>query len=493
MFDLQKFQFNKLLQIISSIFIILGIVFRFYHQFIEWSFNGDEVNLGLDIINHSYKNLFHPFQSRQSAPPLFLLIEKLTSEVSKPFVSLKIINFLASCASIFLFNRILKKSLDQTTQIILIALFCFNPFIISNSLTLKQYSVDLMMGLIAVNYYLNKKPIFKIFLFFCFFCWISNVGLFFSASFLIFNIIKTISEHGLGNFFTWKRAKKLFPYLLAPIPYLIFYFWFINQPGAENMKSYMVYYWEGSFLPLNLSIFKWIAIQGKVIYYFFYSTYWLVGIPMLVLFIFSLSIIFRKKQRIFQELPFAIILVYMITVGVHVFLSALKMYPFSDRLFLYMVPGIYLVTGIGIEQLYRKLIVKWNSRLNKMLILIFPIIAIALYITYLPKKSNDVYGLIGYVNSTNKTIFFTPKAKQTALQWLEFTKYEGQNTTKIIHSKAWDTINNIKPDLLIAVQSKKFGHTKNFTTPEPEIEKLIKQEKIVLCHRLDGYVIYKFK
>jgi len=493
MLDFNRTELNKILLILSAIIIIFGIAFRFYHQFIDWSFNGDEVNLGLDIINHNFRDLFNPFQSRQSAPPLFLLLEKITSEVAKPYISLKIICFLSSCASIFLFNRILKISFNQTIQIILLALFCFNPFILSNSLTLKQYSIDLMMGLLAVNYFFDTRNSYITFLFFVVFCLVSNVGLFFSASFSIFLIVKYTFNGRGGGLLNWKKLKPIIPYLLAPIPYLIFFVWFINQPGADNMKNYMVHYWNGSFIPLDLSIFKWVALQGKVIYVFFFSTYWFIGFSMLVFFLFSIYVVVLKKSQIFQKSIYGIISIYIITVFIHLLLSALEMYPFSDRLFLYLAPGIYLIIGVGIEQINRQILISWNPRLIQFISLIIPISAIMLYFTYLPGKANDVYALLEYVNSMDNTVVYTPTAKQRTLKWLEFTKYHDKDYSKLFKAKENGYNNSGTGDLLITVQSEKFGHTIKYSTPEPEIVQLLAQDKIVLYHRIEGYAIYKFK
>lgn len=493
MFEFQKDLFNKSLVILSSIIIILGIVIRFYYQFIEWSFNGDEVNLGLDILNHNYKDLFDPFQSRQSAPPLFLLIEKLSSEIAKPFISLKIISFLASCASIFLFNKIIKNSFSTSIQLILLALFCFNPFVFSTSLTLKQYSLDLLMGLIAVNYFFSNKEYFRTFIFFCVFCLISNVGLFFSASFVIFHLIKIIWVKR-EKLFNWKFAKRISSFLLAPIPYLLFFIWFLNQAGASNMKNYMVNYWSGSFMPLDLSIFKWLAIQGKVIFLFFFSTYWVLGLPMLLLFLFGTYVAFQKRHQIHQKKFYGIILLYIITAIIHLFLSALKMYPFSDRLFLYLAPGIYLIIGVGLEYINQKTWIGWKHKLIHFSILIIPISTIVLYGTYLPKKANDVSGLIEFINSTDERIVFTPKAKQNTLRWLEFTKYFDQDYSKNNRIKEINGgVDNGDVSIVIGVQSEKFGHTIKYTTPEPEITRLIELDKIFLYYRIGGYAIYRYK
>lgn len=468
-----------------------GITIRFYHQFVEWSFNGDEVDLGLSIVYNDLKNLFAPLPYGQSAPPLFLLIQKLITPIAKPYISLKILNFLTSCVSLFLFHRILKYSFPFYLQIIILAFFCFNPFIISNSLTLKQYSMDLMLGLIAVNYFIQNRSAFKTLFFFSIFCLLSNIGLFFCVSIPFFLFFSYSYEW--KNFFSWRLLKTAFPYLLAPIPYLIYFIWFLQQPGAENLKDYMIGYWSGAFMPMDITIFKWLAIQGKVLMIFFFSTYWSLGISLLLFFLFSIFIIFRDTPRVDQSNLLRIIFIYIITAFIHLSLSAIKIYPFSDRLFLYLAPGIYLMLGYGILELHKNLKKKSFGKVKYLGILIVLSFTVILYFTYHARKTNDVISLMKFINSTEHTIAFTSKAKKTGIKWLDFTQYNYVDNYKLVRANEFDLNNYFQPDLLVAVQSLKFGHKEKFTTPEPIIEQLLSQNKIYLYYRVGGYAIYKNK
>lgn len=489
----KRVDINYYLKGLSIFLVLIGISLRFHFQFLEWSFNGDEVNLGYDIITHSYKEIFYPFQSRQSAPPLFLLLEKLFSEITKPYISLKILSFLASCTSLFLFNRILKKSFSPAVHLVLIGLFCFNPFIISNSLTLKQYTLDLMFSLIAVNYFLTLKYPFRTFLFFAIFCLSSNVGLFFCASYSVFYFIKNTTDNVRRSWLSYISIKKFLPYLLAPLPYLMYFAWFMNQAGAEQMKNYMVAYWDGAFMPMDLNLFKWVAIQAKVITLFFFSTFWVVGIPLLILFLISLTLFVQNIKSIFKNQLLMIITLYIITVLIHIFLSALSIYPFSDRLFLYLAPGIYLILGFGIDRIIKNEQFELNPKWKNLAVLGIPVCAVFLYFTYLPRKANDVASIITYVNSTQNTVHFTPYAQQRIIKWLEFTGNNDQDFTNRFHSNELALKNTRTSDLLIAVQSEKFGHFRKYSAPEPEINQLLADDKIVLTHRINGYAIYRYK
>ena len=223
--------------------IIFSIFLRFYFQFADWNFNGDEVNLGWNILNKSYLQLLNPLERGQSGPPLFLWLEKLFSFIGSPYVGLKILTFLTSSFGILLFYKIIKNSFAPSLQLILLLIFCFNPFIFSNSLTLKQYSVDLLFGLIAVQYFITTRKQFLIVFFFTLFCLFSNIGLFFSTAFGIYNFLKLFQNKNQNPLKIKTFFYSLLPYILAPIPYIIYYIWFLQQPRALDLKKYMINYW----------------------------------------------------------------------------------------------------------------------------------------------------------------------------------------------------------------------------------------------------------
>lgn len=477
-------------ELLPALLIIFGIGLRFYYQFVEWSINGDEVDLGLEIVSSSFKDLFYPFLSRQSAPPLFLVLQKTLAPIAKPYISLKIISFLSSCTALFLFSRLLSGCFPVYLKVLLLALFCFNPFVISNSLTLKQYTLDLTLGLVAVNYFIKNRNSFLSFSFFSVFCFLSNVGLFFCASLAIFHFLKYSFEDKRS--FKFKDFKSILPFLLAPVPYLVFFVWFMQQPGAEEMRDYMTAYWSAAFVPLDHSFFRWFAIQAKGITLFLLSSYWMLGIPLFMGFLAGFFFILKYLKGAINKKMLEVIIVYMVTMTIHLALSAFQMYPFSDRLLLYLAPCIYLTLGYGLMEVNKRTRHSRYAKMGFYSLLILPVSAIVLYSTYLPRKENDVLALIKVVNETPETVIFTSKAKTLSLEWLEFTEYDKLDSNNLF--KAAEYEETISPaNLVIGVQSKKYGHQGKMTIPEPLIQELLLQDKIVFHKRVGGYVIYKIK
>ncbi|MGB8706274.1 MAG: hypothetical protein WCD31_14705, partial [Gillisia sp.] len=87
----------------------------------------------------------------------------------------------------------------------------------------------------------------------------------------------------------------------------------------------------------------------------------------------------------------------------------------------------------------------------------------------------------------------TPKAHQLTREWLNFTRYEEQDVSKLEGAEEVNDVKNINAQYIISHQGIKFGHQHRLTTPDPEIKELLKENKIKLQQRLNGYVIYKIK
>lgn len=489
-FNFQRLQGKKKLPILSLVIIFIGILYRFYYQFIDWTYNRDAVLLGSDILNHGFPDLITPFESFQSAPPLFLILQKLISNIGPHYISLKIISFLSSVISIIVFKKIIEKSKISIFSICLLLIFTFNPFILYHSLTLKQYTLDLSLSLIAIYYFPNQKSFFKTYIFFMLWCLISNVGLFFSAAYAFNILIRNVETLKRTNIIAIisSNFKNALPFILAPLIYIIYFLWFINQSGADQAKEYMVNYWEAWFVPLDKNIIWWIAVQFFRIMYFFYSTYLVVGIVMLVGFIFSFSLIFRKTTT-YKNIYF--LKIYGITICVHLFLSSLQLYPFSDRLYLYIAPFVLYLGFYGMIDFLKFL--KFKIKQIKIIIVLFTLVLLGLNMSYINYKENDIRALNEKLEAfSDHQIYRTSRANKFINQWVKFTKYSNLNKGLIVSENHTD-LSCLKPsDIVISRVHKKFGHSLRTNKIEDTLQVLLANRKTKKIIAVDGYNVYLF-
>ncbi|MFD2833916.1 hypothetical protein [Gramella sp. AN32] len=257
------------------------------------------------------------------------------------------------------------------------------------------------------------------------------------------------------------------------------------------MKSYMTHYWKGSFMPHDAGIIKWIAIQGNSISLFFFSSYGLLQYTLLVIFIIGIFKLFLNFRIQYTSFLYKITSIYILAILVQISLSAFQLYPFSDRLFLWIAPGIYLILGIGLMEIN-----DWLCKIRpkaKNLIYIVPFSAIVLFFTYISNKSNDIITLNNYLNSKTEHILLTRKAKSSIKNWLLMTKYEKEDFQKLKNSEILKEFSWKPGSVIVGRQSEKFGHSDKKSPPEPVIMELIQSNNAKLIQRVNGYAIYKLK
>src|SRR5688572_7392603 len=92
--------------------LALGLGLRCYHYLRNPSVWHDEAALMLNVLDKGYAELLGPLQFSEAAPPLFLWLEKAVSLVlGDGTLALRLVPFLASCASLAGLAWVAKKAL----------------------------------------------------------------------------------------------------------------------------------------------------------------------------------------------------------------------------------------------------------------------------------------------------------------------------------------------------------------------------------------------
>lgn len=461
--------------------LILGIIIRFVIQFVFPAFNGDEISVGNNIKHSGFIELLYPLKFGQSAPPLFLWLQKIIIEIL-PFsfwINIKVLSFISSILGIILFYVFIKRNNFSPIFLLLFIILLFNPFIINNSLTVKQYTIDLTGIVFLIVWFKTKK--FKKYNWAFFLVWslISNIGLFACCGYLIYDLFSQRSLRNFNAFFDFVKKNALT--ILAPVPYVVYFFWFMNQEGAVELQAYMVKYWSSSFIPLDSSIFKYLlyAIHGLWIYIFNAFEIW--GIFMMILML-SFFLFSNKKQFMFRE---EILLLFCIVI-VHLILNVFHMYPFSDRLYLYIAPFLVLILGSSIATISDFGVIK--KHFQKVYVLI-SVVTLFLYSLYMSGNDNNVYMLYEKLNNLNtKEIYATEKSIETIDSFNEFTdnKFVINKKLVLLDSKLNES------NYIVSRVSKKLKM--NLTSSEElEIQDLINSKKIKKIESVNGYNIYEIK
>jgi hypothetical protein len=456
-----------------------GIVLRFIIQFIYPTFNVDEISLGNNIKYSDFIDLLYPLQYGQSSPPLYLWLQKLIITVSPLsfWINIKVLSFISSILGLMLFYLFIKKNDHKISLLLPFIILLFNPFNINNSLTVKQYTIDLVGILFLLVYF--KSGWFKRYnwIFFIIWCLMSNVGLFTCVAYLIYDFINQKKAIRFTNIINYIKENILT--IVAPLTYVIYFIWYMKQKGALEMKAFMVNYWYDSFIPINSNIFKYLIYTFHSLWIFLFNAFEFWGIFLMLLTI-PFYIFLKRKETLFkQEIQ---LLFYVL--AIHLLLNILHLYPFSDRLYLYLSPIYILILGSSISAISKnRKIEKYFLTLN----IFISVITMFLYSLYIPSNDNDIVRLYTRLDALQTNAFYlTEKSMNCVDSFNDFTdnKFQHKNNFIIIDS----TLEKSK--YLISRVSKKIKM--NVTAPEEiGVQNLIKKKKINKIDAVNGYNIYE--
>jgi hypothetical protein len=330
----------------------------------------DEAMLALNIIGKGSLELLKPLDWFQAAPILFLQIEKLFS-ILLPHseLGLRLFPLLCFWFSLFFFYQIVKNCFENVYTIIFaLCLFSFNSILIHYSSEVKQYIVDVFV-LSAIFYFLqrsyrNEKHKYYL---------LGIVGLLsFFLSSVAPIILLTVGVYLIYDYFFVGKKREIGPLVILFSVWLgvfgVYYYFFIHNHPA---KEYMLFFWSSpqifGFPPSNPAsadfvyylanrlhrIWPEIASSGRVIFI----------IPLFLIGLFT-CIWQRKWQWMILTL---------LPLSVHFFLSFLRVYPFDVRLILYTFPCIMLVCSFGFDFLIKLIFSDFKIERMRLLAFIIPI------------------------------------------------------------------------------------------------------------------------
>lgn len=335
-----KIDNNKIYLSLILIIILAGVFMRILFYSYGRSFWVDECSLILNIIegHNFFKNLMYA----QAAPPLFMHLSQLIYRIGnfigiKAEYSVRIFPLLSSILALPVFYLITKKVFNSKISIVLsLFLFTFNAKICYFSQEFKQYSSEVLFFITIIAAYLyidvqkltlNRKILLGLLLGIS--IWFSNAAAVASCAVGILLLVKTFKRE-----LNWKSLLILMlPAALCAVLYLI-----VMHDTFGN--SYLHEYWTKHFIKWNFSnLYPILAGCSK----YFFGRKIMPLILALIGFLFFAAE-YKKEKNLILVLPFLITLA----------LSYLHIYPFGDRLILFLFPLIVIYIGKTTDELLSK-------------------------------------------------------------------------------------------------------------------------------------------
>jgi hypothetical protein len=334
----------------------IGTLLRLFHFFNNRSLWEDEVYLSTGIVKLKFWALIsQPLPYQQKAPLGYLLASKLClSGFGNHEMALRLFPLICGIASLFIFLPVARYFLKPSGALLAISLLAFSPQLIYHSVEAKQYATELFATILLLYTYIVYKDRSDISSLMAWAAWGSLITWFsFSVIFIMAAIACTLSVNSL--------LKKTWPTLGKHV--LTFSFWFISFglnyylfSGKDAHAGWLIdfYVKHDAFMPRSFQAFTWVLHQlfsflhypmgfswfnaGDYASRFRQMIFRFAWIPIIVS-VSGLYYLYKSDKSLLLLICSCFVIVFLT--------SALKLYPFHERLTVFLAPLFILLVAAG--------------------------------------------------------------------------------------------------------------------------------------------------
>jgi hypothetical protein len=343
----------------SIAFVIVGVALRLWQYGAGVSLWLDEIALARSILDRSLLGLLtSPLAFDQSAPPGFLLIEKLSVVLLGPSdLALRLFPVLGSLVALVGFWRLAERVLDGMGPAVAVALFaCAAPLVVYGA-QVKQYSTDTAVAVLllwlAVELQARGPTPRRAF-------WAGLAGavaawLSLPAAFLLIAI---------GASLLWFHRREPAPGGRIRTLVLLLALWGVSVLAAiaaglatvaPSTLEYMRLFWAGGMMPHPVQAVRTLWPLNHLRWFFGGGGHATLGYPLpeiyLALMAFGFWSLWRRRRAAAAFLVAPILVTLAAAVA--------RQYPFSDRLLLFLLPCFLVGLAEAVERVRRALSRRW--------------------------------------------------------------------------------------------------------------------------------------
>jgi len=327
---------------LSLVLLGLGVLLRVAQYLANRSLWLDEAYLASTILHRSFAGLLRPPDYGQIVPVGFLALERAAAGIfGDSEYALRLVPLAAGLASLFLFRRVALRMLPARAATFALALFVFCDPLIAFSSELKQYSLDVLIALLLLDWALDvqenpgkRAPLARAAVLGAVLVWFSLPCIFVLAGIGSALLVRALFRRDRGE-----AAALMGTGILWVASFAVFDAVWLSKIGRSPE---VLAFWSRAFLPLpprSLEDLYWLpralgAVFGDPVGFVFRG----LGV---FCFLVGAAALF-SSQRLRLALLAAPLLFTLLA-------SALKRYPFEGRLLLFLVPSILLLISAGAE------------------------------------------------------------------------------------------------------------------------------------------------
>lgn len=344
---LEKFYCSR--NFIWAIFAV-GIFLRVRQYAGNRSLWVDEASLAISFVTLSFSQLFSPLLYGQMAPFGFLMAEKSAVHLFGPSeYALRLFPLAAGILALFLFYRLAVEFLESKAVPLALGMFAILEPLIYYSSDVKQYSFEVCVAvavlLLAVR--MMKTPQMKpadvlaFGLFGALMFWFSFSVIFvFAAVVLVLGVQAYQKDRKLP-------ASLISVFVMWAVSFIVCYL-FSKRYLLPSIQDHLMDFWNDGFMPplFTLKWFKW-CVRMFFNAFEFPGGFTQAGLAGLAFWAGIVSYATQKKESVLGLLALPIVLVF-IAAGLHI-------YPFADRLILFLVPSFLILMAEGVMKIKQSL------------------------------------------------------------------------------------------------------------------------------------------
>lgn len=327
-----------------AVVVTCGIALSLFQFFLNRSLWLDEASLALNIIDRKWNELLTPLDLMQSAPILFLYIEKLASQLI-PHSDYGLRLFPLFCywtAGISLYLILRHFCNSNWSTVIGLSLFFFNHTLLYYSSEVKQYMGDVLVlctvfsTVLSINLPMSKRSCILLSLMGSVAIFLSNIApvvLLTSGCYLLYRYLKE-KKGWLGYL--------LIVFSVWLLIFVLYYTLFIAyNPHMEGMNTF----WAPTFIsgnPFKIYLYRSLFTNFSMIS----NVIVMSSGPVKFIFI---GLYIAGIVRLLRNRSFGMIILGLMPFASHFMLTILKLYPFDIKFTLYLLPVTITVCISGLE------------------------------------------------------------------------------------------------------------------------------------------------
>jgi uncharacterized membrane protein len=339
---------NALLWTLIAFGAILRLA-RWIHWRALWL---DEIYLANSLLTRSLHDLlFRPLEDWQAAPPGFLVLVHMTTQLfGAGERSLRLVSLLFGLASLPLMLGVARRLLRPGSAVVAVALFTFLGPLIYYSNELKPYSCDVAVSLaitLAILRWMENQTFRR-----------AAVAALVGAGGIFFSYPSIFVLAGAGIIVVWQMRRSgnraglrqgLWICLIWATVFAAEYLIFVRQFAHGEAHPHLVQYWvaRNAFMPWSpLAALTW-TFSSLTSIASDPGGMWLdyPDAAVLGLIVGMIIAVRRRDNLLLLIAPLPLVLLA----------SAMKQYPFGDRLALFFVPQYLLLIALAFESLWTNL------------------------------------------------------------------------------------------------------------------------------------------